>query len=125
MKFILDENLPEAFADGLSCFGEDVDHVLKHFSRGTTDVKILEFVGSKGYFLITKDRRIRYNQNEILAVRQYDVGAFFLIGKTMKMWDMVKQLVNSWENIKEIADTQQKPFIYKLRVSGYPIRYNL
>lgn len=123
MKFIFDENLPRDFSTGLRYLGEDVEHVLDHFDQGTTDIEILQFVGKNDYFLITKDIRIRYNQGEIDALRKHRVGAFFLVGKNMKMWDIVRQLINSWENIKEIAATESRPFIYKLRRSGKPARH--
>ena len=123
MKFIIDENIPREFAKGLKNFGEDVEHVLDHFSQGAKDIEILEFVGKKGFFLVTKDTRIRYRKVEILALRKNNVGAFFLVGKTMRSWDIVKQLINSWESIKQIAETENKPFIYKLRKSGKPKRH--
>lgn len=125
MKFIFDENLPLDFAKGINNFGEDVEHVLDHFPPGTTDVEILEFIGKNEYFLVTKDKRIRYNQGEIQALRKYKVGAFFLVGKTMRRWDIVKQIINSWENIKGIAERENRPFIYKLRRSGTPQKYDL
>jgi len=125
MKFIFDENLPRQLAHGLNCFEEDVFHVIDLLEAGITDVELLEFSGKNGYFLITRDKRMRYNKSEILALRRNAVGAFFLIGKTMRMWDIVKQLINSWENIKEITESEHKPFIYTLRNSGKPERYNL
>lgn len=125
MKFIMDENLPEGLASGLRNFGENVEHVLDHFPEGTIDVEILKFVGNGDYFLVTKDRRIRYNQAEIKALRRHKVGAFFLVGQSMRLWDIVKQIILSWENIKEIAERENRPFIYTLRRSGKPTRYNL
>lgn len=123
MKFILDENLPLGISKGLQHFGEDVEHVLDHFEQGESDINILEFVGENGYFLITKDNRIRYNKGEIDALRKFNVGAFFLVGKNMNLWDMVKQIIRSWEHILEIARTEKRPFIYKLRRSGKPQRH--
>lgn len=124
MKFIFDENLPQHLANGMSCLDKEVtiEHVLDSLDRGTADVKLLKYVGQNDLFLITKDTRMRYNPAEKAALIKYNVGAFVLIGKTMRLWDIVKQLINSWEQIKEISETIEKPFIYKIRRSGKPER---
>ncbi len=124
MKFIFDENLPRDFAIGLTHFGQDVKHVLDFFPQGKTDTEILEFVGDNGYYLVTKDNRIRYHPNEFTALRNHNVGAFFLVGKQMKSWEIVKQLVLCWDDVLEISKTQHKPFIYKIKRRGKPERFN-
>ena len=121
MKFILDENLPPTLARGLAAFGEPVEYVTDHLPAGTTDEKILEFVGSNGFFLITRDNRIRYNPPEIALIRQSKVGAFILRGKSSSGWDLVRQLVRNWHRIKEISAQKRTPFIYQIPSAGTKI----
>jgi len=124
MKFIFDENLPQHIANGMSCLDKEVmiEHVLDSLGRGTVDTDLLKYVGQNQYFLITKDTKMRYNPAEKAAFIKYNVGAFILIGKAMRLWDIVKQIINSWELIKELSKTVKKPFIYKIRRSGKPER---
>ena len=122
MKFIFDENLSGKLALGIAKFGQNVEHVLDYFPQGTTDIKILKFVGRENYFLVTKDKSIRYNKAEKEALIKHKVGAFFLVGKNMTSWQIVKQLINCWENILEVAEEANKPFIYTIRKSGKPKR---
>lgn len=117
MKFIIDNNLSRGLARGLNSFGEDVEHVIDYLPEDTSDVDLLQFVGSHNFCLITRDNRIRYKKAEFEALKKYNVGAFFLLGKNMGRWAIVKQMIRNWENIKDHAENQ-KPFAYKVPSRG-------
>jgi hypothetical protein len=83
MRFLIDENLSVRFAESLRAIGQDIDHVTEVLYEGAPDTEVLEFAGTNGYFLITKDNRIRYKPNEKAALRRHQVGVFLLGGKNM------------------------------------------
>jgi hypothetical protein len=118
MKFFFDENLGKQLSDGFKCFGEDTCHLLDYYDPGTKDEIWLEEIGKKGWILITKDRRIRRRPLEIEALKTNNVGAFFLSGKSMGKWESIKQLVQSWEKIQEIAKNNPRPFAFQINRSG-------
>ena len=118
MKFIFDEGLGEDLAKALSALNENVEHVRDHLAQGADDVEVLTFVGSNGYLLVGRDKKMQYKKAEIEAIRRHKVGAFILVGKKLSKWQIVKSIIGSWENIKEVAEKENRPFIYRLYKSG-------
>jgi hypothetical protein len=118
MRFFFDENLGIQLSNGLKQFGEDTCHLLNVLEPGTPDEVWLQYIGERGWFLITVDRRIRKRPLEKEALKQYKVGAFFLLGKSMSRWDRIKQLVRAWEKILEIAGREKPPFAYQVSNRG-------
>lgn len=118
MKFFIDNNLSRGLAKGMECFGENVEHITEYYSGDTPDEEILKSLGEQGYYFITRDRRIRYKPSEKKAIKKYGVGAFFLLGKNMGRWDIVKQLIRSWEQVIEKSEKTRRPFAYKISRAG-------
>jgi len=118
MKFFFDENLGVQLSNGLKAFGEDTCHLTDVLDGGTPDEEWLQYIGERGWFLITVDRRIRRRPLEIGALRKYKVGAFFLLGKSLGRWDRIRQIVRAWHKILEIAAKEKPPFIYQISNRG-------
>jgi hypothetical protein len=78
MRFFFDNNLGKQLSEGLKAFGEDTCHLQDHFNPDTSDDEWLKFIGEKGWFLISVDKRIRRRPIERQALIDYQVGAFFL-----------------------------------------------
>jgi len=108
LKFIFDEGLGHGLATGLRLAGKNVEHVLDHFPRGTPDVDWLSYVGENKLILVTKDKGIRKKPNEKELLIKYKIVAFYLGGSEKSGQDILKQLVNAWENMEEKAKTQLK-----------------
>jgi hypothetical protein len=66
----LDENLHNCkpILDALTQQGVKHERHGQHFAPGTEDAVWLPFVGEKGWVLLTKDKRIRFNELEKAAV---------------------------------------------------------
>jgi hypothetical protein len=118
MKFVIDENLSPHLAHGMREFGEAVDHLLDHFSAGTSDDQWLPYVGDNHLFLITRDDRIRWKPAELKALLEHGVGAFFLGGKNRSRCDLIRQLVRNWHRIKALAAAEHRPFAVRIPPSG-------
>ena len=81
MKFFVDNNLSPQLAAGMRGFGEDVVHLTEVLRPEAEDTELLARVGSEGWYLVTRDDRIRYRPAESAAIREHRVGAFFMGGK--------------------------------------------
>ena len=121
MTFLIDENLGEPLARGMRAFGEDVVHLRNEFPQGTSDEVMLAKLGAKGWFLITRDDRIRKHPGELAALKQHGVGAFFLAGKGLSRCDLIRQLVRNWHRIKDYSQKRRPPFACRIPPRGSKI----
>lgn len=118
MKFFVDNNLSYGLASGMREFGEDVDHLRDYFPEDTPDVKWLEYIGKKGFCLVTRDEGIRRNPAERQALRRFRIGSFFLGGKNRTRWQLVEQLVRNWRRMNEFAGRERRPFAFRIPPRG-------
>jgi PIN like domain len=74
----LDENLHNCkpILEALVQRGVKHERHTQHFQPGTEDAEWLPFVGQRGWILLTKDKRIRFNQLEKAAIRRFHVRGF-------------------------------------------------
>ena len=121
MKFLIDENLSAKMARSLRSIDQDVDHVTEVLPQGSPDTEVLEFAGANGYFLITKDNRIRYKPNEKAALKKHKVGVFLLGGKNVGFFETYQQLIRNWGKILECAAETRRPFVRRIRRTGSTI----
>lgn len=75
----LDENLHNCkpILEALTENGVKHERHGQYFDPGTEDTEWLPFVGEKGWLLLTKDKRIRFNELEKNAVLRYKVREFY------------------------------------------------
>ena len=121
MRFFIDNNLGENLAKGMKAFGEDVVHLKEFFAPDTDDPAWLARIGTEGWFLITRDLRVRKRPGELHALKEHDVGAFFLGGKNRSRCELIQQLVRNWPRLKELAESTRPPFAYRVPPSGSKI----
>lgn len=118
MRFFFDENLSPHLVAGLRGFGEDVVHLTDEFAPGTRDVDWLEVIGNKGWPLVSKDERIRYNKGEREQITRHSVSAFFLGGKKMSRCETIQQVVRAWPEMKKWVAKSRTPFLAKVSRHG-------
>jgi predicted nuclease of predicted toxin-antitoxin system len=125
IRFFVDENLGRNLVNGLRDLGyTNIEHISEYFESGVEDKVWLEYVGKKGYILITKDKGIRKNPKEKAALLKYNIVAFFLGGSHMGTREIGKQLIIAWEKMEDLAKRQQKKGIagaFIIRASGRKI----
>jgi hypothetical protein len=121
MKYVFDENLSTSLVRGLKEFGEDVNHITEFFPQGTVDEEWLKFLGKNKWYLITRDKRIHRRPIEKDALKRFGVGSFFLQGKNMSRWELVRQVIIIWHRVIEKAESTQVPFAYQISRSGRKI----
>jgi hypothetical protein len=121
MKFFFDNNLSHRLAKALYYLEEnenEVVHLTDMFTASTQDEVWLEQVGREGMVLVSKDIRIRKHKAELSALREYNVGAFFLIGKKLTKWQEIRQLIFQWEKMKDLAISSHRPFAFLVPQRG-------
>lgn len=118
MTFFFDNNLSEHLVNGLKAFGEDVVHLKEMFEEQEPDASWLKQIGDKRFFLVTRDERVRFNPIELSALKQNNVGAFFVGGKNLTRCAIIQQVVRNWPRIKELSAKTKLPFLYRIPPSG-------
>ncbi|HLG30841.1 MAG TPA: DUF5615 family PIN-like protein [Candidatus Brocadiales bacterium] len=109
IKFFVDENLGIDLVNGLRLLGrKNIEHLEETFPKGTEDEIWLNYIGERGYVLITKDKGIRKNPKEKQALQRYKIVAFFLGGSQMGITEISKQIINAWGKMEALAQRQKK-----------------
>lgn len=125
-KIYLDENLSEYVASALNSLNkgyfEDVEvHSTKiAFGRGVPDETLIPYIGETGDILITKDINIRRRKLQYDLCKEYGIGIFFLDmpkGQSTH-WEMVRLLIEKWEDIIKVVRKNKRPFAYTISPKG-------
>jgi hypothetical protein len=126
MDIYLDENLSEYVADAPNSFNKGyftdvlIFSTKIKFGKGEPDEKIIPAIGKANGILITKDIQIQKTKLQNLLCEQFKLGVFFLkLPKgSDKHWEIIKLLINNWEEIIAKAGQEKKPFGYEISVRG-------
>jgi len=125
-KIFIDENLPAQIARGLHIIQQpqnakdgikfDVISIKDHFGEGTADEEWIPEVGKLKGIVITQDYRIQSLKHQRELYKQNGVGILFFSPPSSKgfaYWEMVKQIMNRWEDIKSIVKKHKTPFAFR------------
>jgi len=126
IKVYIDENLPRQLAEGLNKLQDPQNHrenweievlsIKDVFGQGKQDEDWIPVVGKENGIVITQDFRIQTQKHQKELYIQNGVGILFFNppSKTgFTYWEMVKQLVNRWDEIKKIIKKNKAPFAYR------------
>lgn len=125
-KIFIDENLPPHIARGLNTLQQpqnardgikiEVLSIKDHFGEGSKDEEWIPEVGKLQGIVITQDYRIQSLKHQRELYKKNAVGILFFSppSKTgFAYWEMVKQVVKRWEEIKSIVKKNKPPFAYR------------
>jgi hypothetical protein len=99
-----------------------VERSTDHFQRGTADEVWLAEAGRKGWVVLTRDKRIRYRELELLALEAARVRAFVFTGGNVTVADTAAILAGGLRHFERIARANAGPFVYHLGRSGRPVK---
>jgi fructose-specific phosphotransferase system component IIB len=122
----LDENLSEYVAQALNFLNKgyfrdiQVYSTKEKFGKGVADEIIIPGIGKADGVLITRDINIHKTRFQFDLCKQHKIGVFFLtLPKGLnKHWEMIRLLIEKWEEIVEKSINDRKPFAYRIRVVG-------
>jgi hypothetical protein len=117
----LDENLHNCkpILDVLVQHGVKHERHGQHFAAGTEDFVWLPFVGQHGWIVLTKDKRIRFNQLEKTAVRRYQVREFYFSSGNFTGLQMAEILTTALPEMAKTVKKHEPPFIASISKSGH------
>ena len=81
------------------------------------DDKWLEICGKNGWIAFSHDRKFHAIDVEAIAIKQHNVGAFYLPGASEPRWYKLCYLVKAYPKIIDAIKKTKKPFIYRLHPS--------
>ncbi len=126
MKVYIDENIAPQIAPGLHHLQEPLNNkerccceivsIKDFFGEGVKDEEWIPIAGQEGAIVITQDLRINSNQQQRLLYLEHGLGIFFIKPPSKNgylYWDLVKLVINRWEEIKHLADKTPRPFAFK------------
>jgi hypothetical protein len=99
LRFLLDENLPPAFARALDALaardGHSVGHLLDLVPLGTPDHGWIARLAQDGSVAISGDKRMLTRKHELRAFKDSRVTAFILAAgwNSLRFWDKASRLV--------------------------------
>jgi len=78
----------------------------------------LSLVGSKGWVLLTGDKRIRYNLLEKRALEEYSVREFVFVSGNMSGQDMATALELALPKMRRLSGKLRPPFVASITRIG-------
>jgi hypothetical protein len=100
--------------EALQSAGADVQRHRDHFAPEAPDTLWLPEVGARGWYVLTKDERIRYRALEQQALQNARVGAFILVSGNLTGEQMAKIFVMALPKIYSHTAETTLPFIAKI-----------
>jgi len=89
-----------------------------HFPIDAQDDQWLPAVGRKGWYVITRDERIRYRHLETTAARQARVGMFVVVSKNLTGPQSAEIILKAIPRIRRFIKNHRRPFIAKIYRDG-------
>lgn len=124
VRFLFDANLPPGLAEALRVLGEPAEHVSGIFAPATPDETWLRYAGERGWCVVSRDVNITRKPHELAALREAEVGAFFLLpGKrSPRLCQIIQTTIKHWPEMKRLAREERRPFQFQVgesRVSRF------
>jgi PIN like domain len=90
----------------------------QHFPIDYADDIWMPQVGSWGWTIIGHDSQHHIKESEISAIKQYNIGCFYLWGSEAKRWEKMQCFARAYERIIEAEKENPRPFIFKVSKTG-------
>lgn len=71
-------------------------------------------VGGYGWFVVGQDYSYHLHRSELAAIKDYDVGCFYLPGAQASRWEIMRYFARCYDGLIERAETTERPFIYRI-----------
>lgn len=115
----IDRSIPRSVAEALKLVREDVRWLEDEFAHDVPDADWLREVGSRGWLVIGRDRRIRYRPAEKQAILDHRVG-YFCIAQDANptRWEYLRLIVGTLDQMEQLFATVERPFIYGVYKDG-------
>lgn len=123
VRFLLDENIPAAFAEALRLIGYNTVSNKEVNLKGAIDPAVIEFCGDKGLVWVTRDVEARKKAAYVGLVQKRRVSAVFIHSPQAKRWTMKEQfevIVKHLRTLEGRYDRASDPRFFICRAKGQP-----
>lgn len=90
----------------------------EHFDQNEQDDAWLSQVGSWGWIVFGQDYKFHEMPSELAAIRQHNVGCFYLWGSEAPIWETMRAFAKGYDKIVQAADVTPRPFVFEVRKHG-------
>jgi predicted nuclease of predicted toxin-antitoxin system len=120
----IDASVPRSVADEIKKVRPDARWIGDLFPLDTKDPVWLREAGRQGWLVITHDKKIRTRPGERRAIIESSAGCFILAYKQdLKKIEVAELVLSVLEDMEQIFDRTERPFIYTVSKSGEFRRY--
>ena len=114
-----DRSIPKSVAEALKLVRSDVRWLEDEFRHDVRDANWLQEIGSRGWLVIGRDRRIRYRPAEKQAIIDHRVGYFCITqDANPTRWEYLRLIVTTLDAMERLFATIERPFIYGVYKDG-------
>jgi predicted nuclease of predicted toxin-antitoxin system len=108
----------EVIVEALRAAGQEAHAHDAHFAPDTEDAEWLVEVGRRGWVVLTKDKNIRRNELERVAIVQAKVACFMLGSGNMKADDMARLFIDNLRRMERVLRRYRVPLVATLASGG-------
>lgn len=117
--FFLDHNIGgRRVAQALRDVGTHCEVLRECFEEDASDEQWLAEVGQRGWYVLTKDKRIALRLNELQALREANVGAFVLSSDGLSGTQIIQVILAVLPKMRSFIHNNPRPFIAKFFKDG-------
>jgi hypothetical protein len=121
-----DKNTPKTIPQALRTLKvplAGIHHYLERFPLSDNlpeggDDRWLSEVGKWGWVVISQDYHLHERENERYALKQHNIGCFYLWGAEAPKWEIMRCFARAYDKIIEAADNTPRPYIYRVSRMG-------
>ncbi|MEW6129956.1 MAG: hypothetical protein AB1757_23175 [Acidobacteriota bacterium] len=117
--FFTDRSLGDHLVPDLLCqAGLKIERHIDHFEHDALDILWLEKCGEKDWVVLAKDRKIRSNNLERIALFNAGIAAFFITSANTTGKENAEAIIKALPKIVHLLQHQKKPFIARINKDG-------
>jgi hypothetical protein len=92
------------------------------FAQNTTDDEWLSVVGSRGWIVLSHDKRFHGESAALEAVRQHNIACFYLGGGSVPVWFKFVIFARAYKSMMSRIQHERAPYIFKVGDNGHIYR---
>ena len=89
-----------------------------HFAQNEPDDVWLPTVASWGWIVVAQDYKFHVLEAELEALKQHNIGCFYLWGAESPKWQTMRAFLRGLENVLRVAEKSPRPFAYRIEKHG-------
>ena len=113
------KRFPEALWKANPPFRVEYHHnKANNFAQNIDDDAWLNLVGPKGWIVFSHDRRFHDQSPCLVAMKQHNIGCFYLWGGSAETWEKLRCFVRRYDRVYDLVNATKRPFIFHVGLHG-------